>query len=82
MAAEIIYFLPLILGIALFLIGREYKDFMIGFLSGIMFFVYGVALLINPLPTIDALTNTLVATILWGLGAYIMIRSGYEQIKK
>lgn len=64
-----------------FFFGREYSDYLFGMLSGIIFFVYGVALLITPMPVVDSLTNLVVACVMWAAGTYIMLRASYELIK-
>ncbi len=79
--SAILFFLPPILATAFFIIGREYKDFAFGFIGGLVFFLYGVGLLITPLPTVSNLTNLVLSTAMWGIGAYIIIRGSIEAIQ-
>lgn len=81
MTAEILYYLPFFLGVVFFIIAREYKDFTIGLLSGITFFVYGVAIIIDPLPELSALSSTMIGVVSWSVGAYIMLRASIEKLK-
>lgn len=78
--SDILYFLPLVLGIVLYILGREYEDYLLGTLGGIVFFIFGVALLINPLPTISSLTNDLVGHACWAVGLYVFLRGTWEAI--
>lgn len=81
MAGEILYYIPLLLGIVFFIMGREYQDYLFGLMSGFLFFLYGVAILITPLPTIDSFTNLLIGNASWGAGLYIILRGSIERFK-
>jgi len=81
MVLELLYYLPLFVGLAFFVLGREYQDAFFGLASGVVFLVYGVGIMISPLPVLDSLTDLAVAMVCWGAGLYILIRGGVELAK-
>ncbi len=85
MATEIIsnlvHFLLPMLGISFFLIAKQFQDQSFGFLSGIIFLLFGVAVLIDPIPGLSSLMNDVTGHVGWGIGAYILVRGSLEAIQ-
>jgi hypothetical protein len=78
---EVIYFLPVLLGIALLVIGIQYKDYLTGVMGGFVLFAEGVSILISPISGLTTLQNLFIGNSLWAVGAYVWIRSGIDVIK-
>lgn len=75
---ELIYFLPVGLGITLFIIGIMKKEAYIGIFGGLLLFLAGVSILIVP-TSFPSLLNDALGTILWGFGAYVVLRGAIEE---
>ena len=75
---EVIHFLVPLMSLAFLAIGFQWKEY-IGFLvGGIMLFLYGVNILINPIEGLTGSLNTIYASLCWAYGAYVFIRSSIE----
>ena len=79
MVEEIMFFLPPLLALALLALGFQIRDATTVILGGLLLFIYGIAILIVPLPVITSLTNDLVGAVCFGFGAYIWIKASMEQ---
>lgn len=75
---DLIYFLPILFGFGSFIAGRYYRDVTLVTLGSISLFLSGVAMLINPISSLDSLSNTFFGVIIWGVGAYLLIRNYIE----
>lgn len=78
MTTDLIYFLPIISGISLFVVGRYLKEVTIVTFSGLVLFFTGVSMLITPIESFTSLLNTALGCVFWGVGGYIMIRNYME----
>ena len=78
--ADYLYFLAPAFAFCLFVVARQYKDYTLGFLSGVVFFVAGLSVFITPMPTLDELVNISLAITYWAVGAYIIFRAAIELI--
>jgi len=74
-------FYMVVIGLILYVVGRQYKDYTAGILSGLFLFILGLVVWINPVIDISALNNTLLGSVLFGFGAYVWIRGSLELIK-
>lgn len=71
------------LGFVMFLAGRFFKDFTIAILGGMLLFLQGFYLLVNPISDLGSgFMNTIVGSALFVLGAYIWIRGGLEVLRE
>ena len=76
------YFLPPFIGFFLILFGFSCKEYVPGILGGLFLFLYGVELVINPLPVFSSLMNLIIASVNFGFGAYVWIRGSIEAIRE
>lgn len=77
-STELLYFLPVALGIGLILIGMDRKEPYTGMFGGLVLFGTGLSVMINP-TTFPSLLNDFLGTILWGFGLYILLRGSIEE---
>jgi hypothetical protein len=75
-------FLFVLVGIVLFIVGRSYQDSTLGIFGGLIIFLAGVALIIDPITDITSLMNTILAFSLFGVGGYIWVRGSLESLNK
>lgn len=75
---ELLYFLPVALGVSLIVIGMKQQEAYTGMFGGIVLFLTGVSVLINP-TTFPSLLNDVLGTVLWGFGAYVVLRGAIEE---
>lgn len=71
-----------IIAIALFFLARHFEDYAFGLMSGLLMFLLGLNLFINPISDISALLNDVISSIFFGTGAYIFVRGGIELINQ
>jgi len=77
---EVIYFLPIFIGGLITVLAFQYKNNILGVFGGLFFFLYGVALVIVPLPLVSDLINIVAASISWGFGAWLMYSAAVQEI--
>ena len=76
---EILYFLAPFVAVALIALGFAHKERFTGLFGAILLSLYGVVILINPLPVVGSLANDALGSVMWGYGSYLIIRTTYEQ---
>lgn len=67
-------------GVVLFVLGKKYEDYTIGILSGFVWFLLGVYILLNPVIGWSDWFNTVVGSVLFAVGSYVWIRGSIENI--
>jgi hypothetical protein len=77
---NIFSFLFVILAIILFVIGLYRQDWVFIILSAMLFIVQGFYIYYNHIPYLSGILNLALSWVLWGIGAYLMIRTGIEAI--
>ncbi len=75
---ELLYFLPPLLAFCFLWFGAEYESYTIGLMSGFLFFGFGLAIIISPLPSITGFHNDILSTFLWGLGLFVILAAATE----
>jgi len=75
---ELLQFMPPFIALALLFFGFRFKEAILGIFGGVLLFIFGVSILMTPLLGVASLTNTLVGSVTFGVGAYIWLRGGYE----
>jgi len=80
MSDLIVYFLPPMLGIILFVIGLMFEEYITGLFGGLLIFLFGVGILISNIPELSVLHNQVLGSVCIGVGAYIWIRGSLERI--
>ena len=75
-------FYIVIIGFALYFIGRQYKDYTSGVLGGFLIFLTGLAIWINPVSGLSVMLNTVIGSILFGWGGYVWVRGSIELINE
>lgn len=73
---SIIFFL----GLALFVLGRQFGNLILAILGGFTIFTMGVMVLLESLVNLTANLNLVVGVILFGVGAYVFVTASIEQI--
>lgn len=76
------FFLIMSLGLILFFLGRHFQDYTTGILGGFLLFIGGLSGFLTPIENITELQNTLIASVFFGLGAYIWIRGSIDLLKE
>jgi hypothetical protein len=61
------------IGMTMFLIGRHYQDFIFSLFGGLLIFLVGVVILINPIENAPLLLSQITGFIIFGLGAYLWV---------
>lgn len=79
MTTDILYFLPPALGITLLVLAFKYNEDIAGIFGGLMLFLFGVEVLINPIASLTTLMNVVLGSLCFGYGAYVFI---YGSIQK
>jgi hypothetical protein len=72
--------LIIMLGFILFVIGKQYGNYAIGVLGGLMLFITGSFILMDPITNVSSNFNLLIGAILFVIGAYIWVTGTIEQI--
>lgn len=78
----IIFFVFLALAIGFLIFGITQQNILFSFFSGLMFIVAGVYIFVNPTQYLSSLLNSVLAYILWGVGAYLLVLSGIKGIQE
>jgi len=70
------------IGLSLYLSGRHFEDYPIGISGGMLWFLLGIYVLINPISDLGGgFLNTIVGSILFLIGGYIFIVGSLEVAK-
>jgi hypothetical protein len=78
---DVLYFLPPLMGFLLLLIGFAYENYVSGVFGGVLLFLFGIAVLLSPLTSWSELMNTVVGSVCFGYGAYVMITASMERVQ-
>lgn len=78
MVDAIIFFLPPMVGFLLLIIGFSYKNYVFTIFSGLLFLSLSVATFINPIIDLSSLSNDILASFYFAVGAYLFIVSSIE----
>ena len=76
--SNILFFIFLLIAIIMLVFGYYKKEYMFIMFSGVMFIVAGVSLFMGQLPYMSSLLNQVLCLVLWGVGAYLLIRTSFE----
>ena len=79
---ELVYAIPPAIGLILIWFGLQFKDYMMGVFGGLTIFLYGITILLNPIPSLQGLTNLFLGSVCFGLGGYIFIRGSLEEFSE
>jgi hypothetical protein len=76
------FFLIVLIGLIMFIMGREYEDgYTLGILGGFIVFMMGLGILFSPLADLSELMNLSVGSALFGVGAWIWIMGSIQLLK-
>lgn len=79
---EVIYFAIPGIGIVLIAMGMSYEERVIGTLGAILLMIFGTSIFITPISGITDFQNSLLASVLFGLGTYVLLYGNLDQIEK
>lgn len=67
--------------LALFVVGRWFKDYTIGIFGGFAIFLLGVYVLIERITGLTEWFSAVIGMVLFGVGAYIFIQGSLEALR-
>lgn len=82
MVNEVVSFFTPLFGLLLICIGMSYREETLGFFGGLVMFVYGVIIIINPLSFLSSFENLLLGGVCFGIGAYVVLRTAWEKVQE
>lgn len=82
MVNEVVYFIVPIIGIVIFALGLSYEDYVLIMFGGIVLLIFGTTTFIYPIPVLESVQNDVLASVCFGIGAYIGIRASVEKIQQ
>lgn len=80
MSDLIIHFLSPMVFLFLLVIAFTYEDYILGLFSGLGFLSLSVAIFIDNIALLSSLENLLLASIYFGVGAYLFIVGTWQEI--
>ena len=79
---EIIYFAIPGIGLILVAMGMSFKERIIGTLGAMLLMIYGVSCFITPIPGIVDFQNSLLASVTFGIGMYVLLAGNIVKIQE
>ncbi len=70
-----------LIGFVLFLAGRHFEDYTIGISGGLLIFIQGVWIFLNPISGTTVMMNSTIGGVLFVVGGYIWVNSSIELLK-
>lgn len=81
MVEEVLYFLVPFFSLALIAIGFAYRESFAGIIGGLLLFLFGLMIVIDPLPVLSTTLNLVLGNICWAYGAYLWVVGAYELLQ-
>lgn len=82
MVDAIIFFLPAFIGFTCAAFGFSFQNYILLIFGGLLFLGMGVATIVSPIPDLSVLSNVVVYSLYFGLGAYLTVAPSVEWLQE
>lgn len=81
MTTDLLYFLPPALGLTLIVFAFKFNEDIAGIFGGLLLFLFGVNLFINPIASLTSLSNDMLASVCFGYGGYVFVYGSIQKVQ-